>query len=66
MKRKIAAVILILSILCTFTGCNSGSSKEISGRPGGNLVQVSHRQENDVKTNDFSLELLRNSLIDEG
>ena len=66
MKSKITAVILILSILCTFTGCNSGSSKEISGKPGGNPVQVTHKKENDVKTNDFSLELLRNSLNAEG
>ena len=66
MKRKIMAVILVLSILCTAVGCGSGSSQKISGKPGGSQVQVSHVRENDVKTNDFSLDLLKNSLNEEG
>lgn len=66
MKRKITAILLVLSILCTAVGCNSGSSKKISGKPGGSQIQVSHVRENDVKTNDFSLDLLKDSLNKEG
>ena len=66
MKRKIMAILLVLSILCTAVGCSSGSSKKISGKPEANPIQVSHVKENDVKTNDFSLDLLKESLNEEG
>jgi len=66
MKRKLMAITLIITILFSFTGCSSGTSKKISGTSGGNSIQVSHLKESDVKTNNFALELLKNSFNEDG
>lgn len=63
--KRILAIVLILSTIFSFTGCG-GTAKKLSGQKSANPVQVVHAAESDILTSQFAMELLQNSLNEEG
>ena len=63
--KRILAMVLIISTIFSFTGC-SGTAKKLSGQKSANPIQVVHAAESDILTSQFAMELLQNSLNEEG